>query len=129
MRVLVVAQDRRLADALADRWIVEHVGGWIEARRHLERTPFDALVLDERTVGKAGLHLLASRRALGDQVPALLLRASQSGVAELIDALVAGVTDCLREPIGLKAVETTLLRLLSGRSESTQTVRDRGERP
>jgi DNA-binding response OmpR family regulator len=117
MRLLVVDHDRRLADALADRWAVEHVGGWIEARRHLERTTFDALVLDERTVGEPGLRLLARRRAEGDRVPALLLRASRSGVAELIDALAAGVTDCLREPVDFEAVDSKLMRLLSGRTD------------
>lgn len=117
MRLLIVDQDKRLADALADRWFVEHAGAWIEARQHLDRATLDALVLDERTVGEPGLRLLANRRAEGDRAPALLLRASRSGVAELIDALVAGVTDCLRKPVSLEAVDSKLRRLLSDQTD------------
>ena len=106
MRVLVVHPDRRLAEALAIRsgWAISHADRWPASQRLIEHTAFDAWVLDERTVGDRGLRLLAALRSFGEAHAVLWLRTPESGVVELIDALVAGVTDCLRNPVDASEV-------------------------
>ncbi|QZO02018.1 hypothetical protein [Chenggangzhangella methanolivorans] len=82
---------------------------------------FTIMALDELTLGMAGLRALADRRADGDATPALFLRAERSGVSELIEALVAGVTDCVRKPVRAEHVAAKLLDLATSRPRSPRS--------
>ncbi|MFC3694639.1 hypothetical protein ACFOWB_20655 [Chenggangzhangella methanolivorans] len=93
----------------------------LEACDHMSNHVFTIMALDELTLGMAGLRALADRRADGDATPALFLRAERSGVSELIEALVAGVTDCVRKPVRAEHVAAKLLDLATSRPRSPRS--------
>ncbi len=120
MRVLVVHHDRRVAEALAigTDWAIWSADRWSAGGRLIEHKAFDAWVLDESTVGDQGLRMLAALRSFGERHVVIWLRMPGSGVADLIDALAAGVTDCLRNPVDADDVKAKLRRAVQPSSET-----------
>ena len=120
MRVLVVHHDRRIAEALAvgTDWAIWSADRWSAGSRLIEHKAFDAWVLDESTVGMQGLRVLAALRSFGETHVVLWLRMPEAGVADLIDALAAGVTDCLRNPVQANDVKAKLRGSIQIRHET-----------
>ncbi|PZQ12405.1 MAG: hypothetical protein DI565_16410 [Ancylobacter novellus] len=120
MRVLVVHHDQRIAEALAigTDWAIWTADRWSAGSRLIEHKAFDAWILDESIVGDQGLRMLAALRSFGEGHVVLWLRMPGSGVADLIDALAAGVTDCLRNPVDADDVKDRLRRAVTPCYES-----------
>jgi two-component system response regulator AtoC len=90
MRVLLVDDERRLAESLAEYLRAEGIEAipafdGMEGRRLLEESPYDALVTDLRMPGLDGLALLRWVREEGPSLPVVVISAH----GEVRDAVAA----------------------------------------
>lgn len=102
MRVLVVEDEQRLADALArglraEGFDVEVVGDGIEGYWRASERPYGAIVLDILLPGMNGYRVCRELRASGVTTPILMLTA-KDGEYDEADALDLGADDFLRKP-------------------------------
>ncbi len=102
MRVLVVEDERKVADALregleAERYdvVVEHTGEGAYFR--LTREAFDVILLDLTLPARGGLEILSAIREQSVRTPALVLTARDT-VQDRIAGLDAGADDYLVKP-------------------------------
>jgi DNA-binding NtrC family response regulator len=116
-RVLVVddhfAMAETVADALRDSGydaVAVPSGG--EARRRLEREPFDALVTDLRMPDVDGLALLALSRELSPARPVIVMT-SWSTTDGALAAIRQGAYHCLRKPFRTDELVSFLARALA----------------
>jgi DNA-binding response OmpR family regulator len=102
MRVLVVEDERKVADALRDGLqaehhdvVVERTGG--DGLRRAMTEPFDVIVLDLGLPDGDGLHLLAEIRQHVMRVPVIVLTARDT-IADRVAGLDAGADDYIVKP-------------------------------
>ena len=112
MRILVVEDDRRLADVLRRGLAegghvvdVEHDG--TEGARVAASGGYDAIVLDVMLPGKDGIEVTRALRARGDRTPILMLTARDT-VEDTIGGLDAGADDYLRKPFVFSELQARL---------------------
>ena len=102
MRVLVVEDERRMADLLArglheEGYAVDRAADGDEALWLAEQVPYDAIVLDVMIPGPDGLAVCRQLRGRGSAVPVLLLTALDD-VADRVEGLDSGADDYLTKP-------------------------------
>ena len=102
MRVLVVEDERKVADALCDGLQAEHYDVEIErtgegAFYRSSTEMFDVILLDLSLPERCGLDVLAAIRRNGNSVPVIVLTARDS-VEDRVLGLDAGADDLLVKP-------------------------------
>lgn len=112
MRILLVEDEPEMASvlriALHKRGILlDHADTLADGARHVDATPYNALVLDRRLPDGDGLALVSDLRAAGNQVPVLMLTA-RDALDDRVAGLDAGADDYLGKPF---AVEELLARI------------------
>jgi two-component system response regulator QseB len=105
MRVLLIEDDERLGDGLKvgmeqEAWVAEWVRDGAKADTVLKAEAFDAVVLDLGLPKTPGIEVLRRLRARGDQVPVLILTATDS-VRDRVTGLNAGADDYMSKPFDL----------------------------
>lgn len=123
-RILLVEDDESLSRVL--RKALERQGYWItasatgrEARRLLEESAFDAVMLDIQLPDMEGLALLDLARDSGLQAPFIVMTA-QNTMRNAIDAMKAGAFDYLTKPFDLDVLQVVVERALDRRRLSRE---------
>ena len=116
MRLLIVEDSVVLRASLAiqlreQQWTVDEVADGHSALAHLERYPYDAVVLDLTLPGIDGLQVLQRLRASGSQTRVLVLSARDQ-VADRVQALNAGADDYLVKPFAFQELVSRLQALM-----------------
>jgi two-component system, OmpR family, response regulator len=116
MRILVVDDDRRVADAVRrglqdEGYAVDVAGDGTEGHWLAVENPYDAMVLDVMLPGMRGDALCAALRSAGVWTPILMLTA-RSAEAEEAHALDAGADDFLAKPFSYPVLLARLRALL-----------------
>ena len=116
MRVLLVEDDRALAQQVADFLRAEHFAIDIAANgedgRHLGLTEaYDAAILDLGLPKMDGAQVLRAWRAAGRTLPVLILTARE-GWSEKVDGFKAGADDYLTKPFRIEEVVMRLRALV-----------------
>lgn len=116
MRILIVEDDIRLADALQrglrERGhIVEHAATGDEGEVLAVAGGFDAIVLDLNLPGRDGLDVLRALRARSVTTP-LLVATSRDETEDVVAGLDAGADDYIRKPFALRELEARLRSVL-----------------
>jgi two-component system copper resistance phosphate regulon response regulator CusR len=126
MRVLVVEDERKVADALeeglqAERYdvVVERTGE--EGFFRLTTEAFDLVLLDLGLPGRGGLEILAGLRAQQVKVPVLVLTA-RDAVHDRVAGLDAGADDYLVKPFAFAEL-LARVRALSRRGRASEPPR------
>jgi two-component system, OmpR family, response regulator QseB len=131
MRVLLIEDDEILGDGLKVGleqvgWTVDWVQDGTAAQSALAAESFDAVILDLGLPNTPGIDVLRWLRARGDQVPVLILTATD-GVADRVTALDTGADDYVSKPFDLDEL-CARLRALRRRSAGSASplLRHRG---
>ena len=116
MRILLLEDEPEMASVLLTALhrrgiLVDHATTLADGARHVEATPYDALVLDRRLPDGDGLALVARLRAAGDPVPVLMLTA-RDALDERVRGLDAGADDYLPKPFALEELLARMRALL-----------------
>ena len=124
MRVLVVDDEQRLADALrrgleAEGIAVDVAHTGTDGLWFARENDYDVLVLDIMMPGMSGYAVCRTLRAEGDRTPILMLTA-KDGEWDEVEALDTGADDYLTKPFSFAVLLARLRSLLR---------RGRGERP
>ncbi|UKI07049.1 MULTISPECIES: response regulator transcription factor [Variovorax] len=112
VRILLVEDEPEMASVLRTALhkrgvLVDHAATLADGGRHVEATPYDALVLDRRLPDGDGLSLVSDLRAAGNHIPVLMLTA-RDALDDRVQGLDAGADDYLGKPF---AVEELLARI------------------
>lgn len=112
MRVLIVEDDVRLADALArglrERGhIVDHAANGDAGEMLAAENAYDAIVLDLNLPGRDGLDVLRALRARGVGTP-IVVATSRDETEDVVAGLDAGADDYIRKPFALRELEARL---------------------
>lgn len=112
MRVLVVEDDRRLADVLRrglseDGWAVDVVDTGDDAAHYTQSAEYDAIILDIMLPGKSGLQVCREVRARNIPTPILVLTARDT-VDDIVAGLEAGADDYLTKPFAFRELQARL---------------------
>ena len=121
MRVLLVEDEKRLAEALAhvlkkEGYITDVANDGTEGLLLAETNNYDVLILDRMLPGKEGVEILRSLRAQHIQTPAIFLTAKDT-VQNRVEGLDAGADDYLVKPFS-KAELLARVRALTRRSRT-----------
>jgi two-component system, OmpR family, response regulator len=131
MRLLLLEDDALLGEGLRDFLQAEsHVVEWcssLAAARAIADEPFDALLVDWQLRDGSGLEWLRSRRAQGDQRPALMITARDL-LRERVQGLDAGADDYLVKPFEPEEL-VARLRAVMRRSPQASPAVAAGQRP
>lgn len=126
MRILVVEDERKVAEALREGLegehfvvVVEHTGEGAFFRLNTEG--FDAILLDLNLPGRDGLQILKTIRTRGLHVPVLVLTA-RDALEDRVTGLESGADDYLVKPFAFSEV-LARIRALLRRGRSTDTHR------
>jgi DNA-binding response OmpR family regulator len=116
MRILLVEDNARLAEALADGlrksgFAVDATGSIDGARRELAAVCYDLMILDLGLPDGDGRELVKSIRRCGDALPILLLTA-KSAVVDRVDGLESGADDYVSKPVELEELAARCRALL-----------------
>jgi len=116
MRLLLVEDSTVLRAALGAQlremsWGVDEVADGHSALAHLERYPYDLVVLDLMLPGIDGLQVLHRLRANGSQTRVLVLSARDQ-VSDRVEALNAGADDYLVKPFAFQELVSRLQALM-----------------
>lgn len=131
MRLLIIEDDERLADAL-QRGLREHghvvdtAGDGREGEALARGGGYDAIVLDLNLPGRDGLEVLRSVRAAGETVP-ILIATSRDETEDVVAGLDAGADDYLRKPFALRELEARLRSVARRPPAGVQTVLSVGD--
>jgi DNA-binding response OmpR family regulator len=125
MRVLVVEDEQKVADALRDGLEAEHYDVVVEATGEgafLRTTTeaFDLVLLDLGLPGRGGLEVLAAIRRLKIRIPVVVLTARDT-VSERVAGLDAGADDYLVKPFAFAEL-LARMRALSSRGGASDTL-------
>lgn len=123
MRVLVVEDEKKVADALREGLEGEHYDVDVEysgesAFHRLEREDFDLVLLDLMLPGKTGLEILQALRARGSMARVLVLTARDT-LEDRVVGLDAGADDYLVKPFAFVEL-VARIRALLRRSRTTE---------
>ena len=139
MRILVVEDERKLANALkegleSDEYKVQLASTGEEGFYLLCKQSFDLAILDVMLPGRDGFEILASLRERGVQIPILLLTAKDT-VEDRVTGLDRGADDYLVKPFAFPELQARIRALLRrGSTETTPLLRvadlelDQGDR-
>ncbi|SEP50300.1 DNA-binding response regulator, OmpR family, contains REC and winged-helix (wHTH) domain [Amycolatopsis saalfeldensis] len=124
VRVLVIEDETRLADALAwglraDGYAVDVTGNGAVGLEQAMTQPYDAVILDIMLPGLNGYRVCAELRRSGVDTPILMLTA-KNGEHDEAEALDTGADDYLSKPFAW-VVLTARLRALLRRAPSTRS--------
>lgn len=102
MRVLLVEDEERLAEALAhilkkEGFIIDVVHDGIEGNYLAETNNYDVIILDRMLPGKEGVEILKNLRCCNIQTPVIFLTAKDT-VQNRVEGLNAGADDYLIKP-------------------------------
>lgn len=116
MRVLVVEDDRRIADFVArglreKAYAVDIVNNGSTAVHQLVVNNYDVVILDVLLPGKDGFELCEEIRSSGSQAPVLMLTARDS-VDDRVRGLNCGADDYLTKPFAFEELLARLRALL-----------------
>ena len=116
MRLLVIEDDRDLADAVASRLIrdghaVDQVARLEDAKAAVAAVEYAIVVLDLHLPDGLGLRFLRELRAAGSTIPVLIVTARDQ-VRDRIDGLNAGADDYLTKPFDMEELVARVLALL-----------------
>lgn len=116
MRLLIVEDSAVLRIALGAQlrkllWSVDEVADGHSALAHLERYPYDLIVLDLSIPGIDGLQVLQRLRASGSPTRVLVLSA-RDRVVDRVEALNAGADDYLIKPFAFQELVSRLQALM-----------------
>lgn len=111
MRVLLVEDNRRLADLMAtglarSGWTADVVESLEEAEAACRVAAFDAILLDRGLPDGDGLDML--RRFRGEKGPAILVVSARGGLEERCEGLNRGADDYLVKPVALEELVARL---------------------
>jgi len=126
MRVLIVEDDAVIADFLARGLSeaghqVRHSARGDEGQYLAETERYDALILDRMLPGRDGMAVLDALRAVGNDVPALVL-SSLGDVEHRVQGLRAGADDYLAKPFALVELLARLDALVRRRDGTAREV-------
>jgi DNA-binding response OmpR family regulator len=126
MRVLVVEDEKKTASFVrkalqAEGFAVDVMASGNEVLPAVERTPFDAVVLDIMLPGRDGLSVLHQLREGGNRTPVLLLSA-RGEVNERVAGLDAGADDYLPKPFVIAELVARVRALGRRTAETKSTV-------
>jgi DNA-binding response OmpR family regulator len=121
MRLLIVEDERRLADIMArvfrtERYAVDVAYDGREGLDLALTGGYDAIVLDRMLPGMDGLDVLENLRAERLNTPVLMLTA-RAEVADRVDGLRAGADDYLGKPFALEEVVARVAALVRRREK------------
>ncbi|MFC0111118.1 response regulator transcription factor [Kibdelosporangium aridum] len=116
MRVLVVEDEKRLADTLqwgleADGYAVDVAGNGLDGLRLAEQHPYQVIILDIMLPGMNGYKVCAELRKRGNHTPILMLTA-KDGEYDEAEALDTGADDFLRKPFSYLVLTARLRALM-----------------
>ncbi len=119
MKILLVEDEQRMADALAEilrleKYEVETCGNGTDAVFSLESSEFDIIILDVMLPGKSGFEVAKEARKNGVKTPILMLTA-KSQLDDKVYGLDSGADDYLTKPFMTKEL-LARLRALTRRS-------------
>jgi DNA-binding response OmpR family regulator len=126
MRVLVVEDEKKTASFVrkalqAEGFAVDVMASGNEVLPAVERTPFDAVVLDIMLPGRDGLSVLRQMRERGLRTPVLLFTA-RDAVNERVEGLNAGADDYLAKPFALAELIARIRALVRRAGEARPVV-------
>lgn len=116
MRILVVEDDRTLADGLsrslsAAGHSIDVVGDGVDAEASLGTTAYDLVILDLQLPRRNGLEVLRDYRAGGGSAPIMILTA-RNAVEDRVRGLDAGADDYFSKPFELSELEARVRSML-----------------
>lgn len=122
MRLLLIEDDERIADALAEdltdqHYVVDAVYDGQTGWDYADATPYDLILLDVMLPEIDGITLCRKLRQAGHQTPILMLTAKDR-VCDRVMGLDAGADDYLVKPFDLQELSARIRALLR-RGEST----------
>jgi DNA-binding response OmpR family regulator len=122
MRLLLVEDDERIADALVEdlsdqNYVVDAVYDGQSGWDYADAAPYDLILLDVMLPGIDGITLCQKLRQAGYQTPILMLTA-RDRVCDRVIGLDAGADDYLVKPFDLQELSARIRALLR-RGEST----------
>lgn len=129
VRILVVEDEAPIRDGLVNLFraqghAVDGVGDGLGALERLQRTVYQAVVLDWMLPGASGIEVLRLVRGQGDTTPVLLLTA-RGTEDDVVAGLEAGADDYVTKPFGIRElvarVNGLLRRSVATRPEGTRT--------
>jgi len=131
VRVLVVEDERRLADGLrggleAEGFAVDVAADGVEGLWLARENPYDVLVLDIMLPGMSGYKLCATLRAERDWTPILMLTA-KDGEWDEVDGLDTGADDYLTKPFSYAVLLARLRALLRRGARPRPAVLEAGQ--
>ena len=121
MRILLIEDEKRLADALEymlkkNHFVVDVAFDGISGQDMAESGIYDLIVLDRMLPGKEGVEVLRQLRAGGNHVPVIFLTAKDS-IESRVEGLDAGADDYLIKPFSTKELMARI-RALARRRET-----------
>ena len=117
MRILVVEDDRKVANFIQSGLVQEGLRGRRAARRHAapasrrSAIDYDAVVLDLMLPGRSGFQVLRDIRARKAELPVLILTAKDS-LDERVAGLDGGADDYMVKPFALAELSARLRAVL-----------------
>ncbi len=116
MRILVVEDERKLANALkdgleSDEYSVQLANTGEEGFYLLCKQPFDLAIFDVMLPGRDGFEIVAALRKQGLQIPILLLTAKDT-VEDRVQGLDTGADDYLVKPFAFPELQARIRALL-----------------
>lgn len=126
MRILVVEDNRKLADVIAralrdESYIVEVAHDGDDGLALLQTQPYDAAVVDVMLPGVDGFSIVRDSRRRGVTVPVIMLTA-RAEVADRVRGLDEGADDYLAKPFAVPELKARL-RALMRRRDGTPLLR------
>ena len=116
MRLLLVEDDSRLAEKLAERlraagFAVDHADNGVDGEHLGAEEPYDAVILDLGLPQRPGLEVLRHWREADNRVPVLILTARDAW-HERVDGFKAGADDYLGKPFHVEELMVRLQALI-----------------
>src|SRR5215510_10683284 len=121
MRVLVVEDDRRIADLIArglreKAYAVDMADNGLTATHQVVVNRYDVVILDLLLPGKDGFEICEEIRSAGNPVPILMLTA-RDAVDDRVKGLNCGADDYLTKPFAFEELLARIRALLRRHSE------------
>ncbi len=115
-RVLLVEDDDDVAGVVlsglsAARFRIDRAGSVDDARRCLQHSPYDVIVLDLLLPDGSGLKVAEAIRATGSDVPIVMLT-SRDSVDQRVEGLARGADDYVCKPFAIEELDARLQAVL-----------------